>query len=83
MSLRTVALETPRLCRSTSDFEPIGSLVDDEVGDDGAQHLEPTVVGTTHGVHPPPQIRRPFYGDQQGHTPRAATCSRGGSAGCD
>src|SRR3984893_19217525 len=27
MSLRTVADETPRLCRSTSDFEPIGSLV--------------------------------------------------------
>ena len=28
MSLRTVADETPRLCRSTSDFEPIGSLVE-------------------------------------------------------
>ena len=28
MSLRTVALDTPRLCRSTSVFEPIGSLVD-------------------------------------------------------
>src|SRR5690242_8074777 len=27
MSLRTVALDTPRLCRSTRDFEPIGSLV--------------------------------------------------------
>src|SRR4051794_31069611 len=27
MSLRTVALETPRLCRSTSVFEPIGSLL--------------------------------------------------------
>src|SRR6201996_7946422 len=27
MSLRTVADETPRLWRSTSDFEPIGSLV--------------------------------------------------------
>src|SRR5947209_4236640 len=28
MSLRTVALETPRLCRSTNVFDPIGSLVD-------------------------------------------------------
>src|SRR5277367_5714809 len=28
MSLRTVADETPRLCLSTSDFEPIGSLVE-------------------------------------------------------
>src|ERR1700757_5071134 len=27
MSLRTVADETPRLWRSTKDFEPIGSLV--------------------------------------------------------
>src|SRR3982074_1082350 len=28
MSLRMVALETPRLCRSTRDFEPIGSCVE-------------------------------------------------------
>jgi hypothetical protein len=27
MSLRTVALETPRLCRSTIIFEPTGSCV--------------------------------------------------------
>src|SRR6202035_1994691 len=28
MSLRTVALDTPRLCRSTNVFDPIGSLVE-------------------------------------------------------
>ena len=53
MSLRTVALDTPRLCRSTRRLGADRLLGGHEVGDDGAQHLEATVVGTAHRIHLP------------------------------
>ena len=49
MSLRTVAAETPRWCRSSSALEPTGSEVCDVVLDDGAQHAQPAVL-THHAV---------------------------------
>ena len=48
MSLRIVAGETPRLCRSTSALEPTGSLGGDVVLDDRAQHVELAVLEHAH-----------------------------------
>ena len=75
MSLRTVALDTPRLCRSTIIFEPTGSWVRHVVGDDRAQHREPALLGVH--LHLPRMY--PAASSLDAHSGSASARSRLGS----